>query len=260
MDVVLVCSWSVAAYWGILVCAALLIAVVPGAASDVVSMGALELLVLGACSHLMLHLHDEIAVRDAGASGYLQGYGLTRAAPMELLLGVGLGLSLKLPADLLRGLLEQVWPTPELDLAARAELMHHETPLQFLGLLVLIGLLAPLLEEVFYRGIGYRLLRRRNGALLAILVSSGCFVVAHGQPRDWPSLLGVALALGYARHLTGRLWTCVGAHVAFNSAALLMMLVQFDAGTEVSVSLALATFASLLACGLVMAALRKLSA
>jgi len=75
--------------------------------------------------------------------------------------------------------------------------------------LVVTALAAPICEEIFFRGMLFRLLRRRIPLWSAVLVSAVAFGLAHASPAVSLALLpsfmymGVVLAVIYAR--TGRL-------------------------------------------------------
>lgn len=73
---------------------------------------------------------------------------------------------------------------------------------------------APVIEEIYYRGILYTKLARRN-IWVAIVVSSLLFVSAHGGLLI-PPLLLMAFALGLKRR-TETLWYTIGAHAAWNA-------------------------------------------
>ncbi|MFN2610312.1 MAG: lysostaphin resistance A-like protein, partial [Actinomycetota bacterium] len=79
------------------------------------------------------------------------------------------------------------------------------------GVVVVFG--APVIEEIYYRGMIYeRFLHRGRAA--AITVSSLLFVAAHGAIFI-PPLLVLAFTLGYKRK-TKTLWYTMGAHAAWN--------------------------------------------
>ncbi len=86
-----------------------------------------------------------------------------------------------------------------------------------IGMLVLIGLVFPLAEEILFRGILYRWLRGRVGVAAAAGVSGVAFAGLHAIPELIPAIavLGVILALLY--ELSGSLWTSVLAHAVYNT-------------------------------------------
>lgn len=94
---------------------------------------------------------------------------------------------------------------------------------------VLAGVvLAPVIEEVVFRGLLYATLRRRLGWPAAAAASAACFALAHGygplgSADVW--LSGVLWAWAYER--TGSLWPAVVAHAVANLLATATNLVFF---------------------------------
>jgi len=83
--------------------------------------------------------------------------------------------------------------------------------------------LAPITEELFYRGIFYRSLRDRHGVLVGAVVSAVLFGASHVVDAPWRDVVflqtlmvftGVGLALIYERR--ANLLADIAAHVAFN--------------------------------------------
>lgn len=95
--------------------------------------------------------------------------------------------------------------------------------------LVAAVLLAPVAEELLFRGLLYRALRRRRGVLGAIVVSSVAFAVVHldvaaTQPLALVGLTLVGVVMGLAYERTGSLLVPVAAHAAYNGTALALAL------------------------------------
>jgi membrane protease YdiL (CAAX protease family) len=82
---------------------------------------------------------------------------------------------------------------------------------------IILVLGAPLIEEIYYRGMLYEKLARTSRGL-AILVSSVLFVWAHGSPLIIP-LYVLAVGVAYMRK-TMTLWFTIAAHGAWNLAIL----------------------------------------
>lgn len=97
----------------------------------------------------------------------------------------------------------------------------------FLLVVAAVALLAPLWEEVLFRGLLLRSLHRRFGAVPAVLLSSAAFGALHVQPGRGAALvlltgtLGVLLAVVTLR--TGRLGPAVVAHAVFNATTVLLV-------------------------------------
>jgi hypothetical protein len=212
--------WSLAASVVLSTLLGVLVEIAPERFQGVLLFGAAELLVLAGLTMAVL-AGERPRVGVFGLFGTGPG---SRPVVLELGLGIALGASIKGPADMLRALVEQRWPTSEQQLAAQMEFLRHDTAFEIASLLLMIGFAGPFVEELFYRGALWRTLQRGAGPLGALAFSSVGFVFAHAGPRDWPSLLGVALLLGATRATTGRLWAALGAHVAFNTCALVMLI------------------------------------
>lgn len=195
---------------------------------DLVSMGTLEVLVIGGISVSAAIRYQPPRVDESGFAPSLRFLGLGHAHVGELLIGLALGAAIKPAADALRALIEAYWPTSAVELAARAEFLRHDSVGQLLALFVMVGLLGPIVEEMLYRGLAYRLLLRGVRGWAAVALSSVFFATAHASFRDWPSLMGVALVLGVARATSERIWACIGAHVSFNCTALLMLVSDYE--------------------------------
>ncbi len=82
------------------------------------------------------------------------------------------------------------------------------------GVLALI--LAPFMEETFFRGFVFGGLRKRFSFFTAALISGFLFSLAHGQPTTLIpfTFVGMLFAAGYA--YTGSIWTTISAHFLFN--------------------------------------------
>jgi membrane protease YdiL (CAAX protease family) len=87
------------------------------------------------------------------------------------------------------------------------------TPGQLLLLLVVGGMIAPIAEEVFFRGILMQRWARRWGTLTGVLASSALFALLH---QEWLGRFaaGVLLSALYLR--TRRLWAPIVAHALTN--------------------------------------------
>jgi membrane protease YdiL (CAAX protease family) len=90
------------------------------------------------------------------------------------------------------------------------------------GVVVLVAVVvvgAPVVEELFFRGLLLRSLARRIGAPGAVLVSAVLFGLAHYEAVQLPVLVIFGLALGFLAVRTGRLGPGICAHAAFNAVA-----------------------------------------
>jgi hypothetical protein len=94
-------------------------------------------------------------------------------------------------------------------------------PLTLVVLLVLVAGVVPVVEELFFRGMIYPLLRYRWGAGVAIGASAAIFAAFHFVPLLMPSLFFVGLILGYMREQSGSVLPGVLLHALQNGIALL---------------------------------------
>lgn len=118
-------------------------------------------------------------------------------------------------------------PTPQfmLDLKANTDTLAA-------GVVVFsaVCVIAPVMEEVIFRGIGFaRLINSKVGVVGAILIPSLLFALIHLQYEvvDMLSILPLALLLGYLRYRTDNIWYCILLHFQVN---LLSMLLLFTIG------------------------------
>lgn len=180
----------------------------PGAV-DLVTLGAAQALAYVTCIFLILLVHER-------GGALRQNLGLRPTHPGLALMGVGLGVALKIPAESLTSFTERLFPTSDAHLLWRTSLYRTDTLAHVAGLLVVVCLVAPLVEELVFRGALYGRLARSSTALAGAL-TGGLFVITHPDLRHWPALLIVAAVLSYLRVASGSLVPCLGLHVAFNT-------------------------------------------
>lgn len=95
---------------------------------------------------------------------------------------------------------------------------------RYIAILLLGGGLIPLAEEVFFRGIVYRWLRKHWGPAGSVPASAVVFGAAHAVfplVAITAFLVGLVLAVVYER--SGTLWASVIVHAVFNSVSLSVM-------------------------------------
>jgi membrane protease YdiL (CAAX protease family) len=97
-----------------------------------------------------------------------------------------------------------------------------KSPLGLGPLILVIGIVAPFGEEVFFRGFAYTAMRRRLGVLGATILSALLFALIHTSPMAIAPifLIGVLLAVLYER--TGTLAASFALHAVNNTVAVLM--------------------------------------
>jgi hypothetical protein len=145
---------------------------------------------------------------------------LERPGPVELALGISLGGVLHLPAGYLDALVEQRFPTPRERLLEQLAQLTPSSSGHALLLVVGIAILAPLAEELFFRGALFTALLKSGPPFVATWTTSLAFVLAHQEPRTWAPLLLVALVLADLRLRSGSIWPGFALHAAFNATTL----------------------------------------
>ncbi len=93
--------------------------------------------------------------------------------------------------------------------------------LAFVGLVII----APISEEIFFRGFLYRGLRRSWPIWLAGIGASGLFALAHGQWNVDVDVFILSLLLIFVYQKTNNLWLCIGMHATKNLIAFLFLFV-----------------------------------
>jgi len=92
--------------------------------------------------------------------------------------------------------------------------------------------LAPLAEELFFRGMLQSMLRRVIGRPWpAVVITSAAFAAVHFSTlQDIPALFVLSLVLGYNYERTGRLTAAVAIHALFNGIAITLMALSLSSG------------------------------
>ena len=85
-------------------------------------------------------------------------------------------------------------------------------------------LVAPLVEEIIFRGYLYAVLKRYSSSVFAAITTSLLFAVVHNNLPGMMPLFILALILTLAYELTGCLWVPMLAHALFNATQVFRML------------------------------------
>ncbi len=147
-----------------------------------------------------------------------------RPAPVCLVQGLR-GLLLSLPAVALSGwLVEQLWPDVGGSNPLLQQVLDSRDHLA-LGLLALTAIVvAPLFEELLFRGVLLPVIGRTWGPLPAVVTSALVFALAHLSFSEALPLLALGLVLGWLRLQTGRLLSCTLMHGLWNGFTFLNLL------------------------------------
>jgi membrane protease YdiL (CAAX protease family) len=163
----------------------------------------------------------------------LKGNGLVRdlhlrARRPDAWRGGGIGVALQLVALPLL-----YWPLLELldkgasDLEGPARDMtdRADGAIGVVLLVLIVGVGAPIVEEIFYRGLFQgALLKRGLPPAVAIGVSALVFGLSHGQLLQLPALVLFGAVAGVLAHRAGRLGPAIAAHITFNMVTVIGLL------------------------------------
>lgn len=83
-------------------------------------------------------------------------------------------------------------------------------------LVAVIGLGAPIVEELFFRSLLYGAIERRTGAINSVLISSAVFAATHFQVAQFPGLFLAGAVFAGVRAYYRRLGPAIVAHAVFN--------------------------------------------
>lgn len=123
--------------------------------------------------------------------------------------------------------LENLWPKVFADdeLKRNAEgLVDRAGGLMTVLLFVLVVFGAPIVEELFYRGLLQRSLLARFNDTLVVVGVAALFALIHFRPVEYPGLFVFGLILGICAQVTGRLGMSIMAHIGFNVTGLILVL------------------------------------
>ncbi len=99
-------------------------------------------------------------------------------------------------------------------------------PLQIL-IIVLAVVIAPLVEEMLFRGVLQTALRSYTGRpWLSIAITAALFARIHTDAPHWPALFVLAMGLGYAYEKSGSLLRPIFMHALFNGITIVAALTE----------------------------------
>ena len=152
------------------------------------------------------------ALRPPTSWAHALGYSL---AIYLVMLVVSFGLSQFLDPSEEQGLVPETWPPPSL--AAFG-----------LNAFVVV-VVAPIVEELTFRGVGFSLLER-FGRLIAIGGSALAFALAHGLIEAFPQIFLLGVGLAFLRDRLGSVYPCILLHASFNALALTFAAIEASRG------------------------------
>jgi membrane protease YdiL (CAAX protease family) len=97
----------------------------------------------------------------------------------------------------------------------------------YILLLVVVSIIAPICEEIFFRGFLFQGFKKRWGVPAGIIISSALFSAAHLDLYNFLPLLAIGWVLAYLFHKTKSLLPVIFLHAIYNLLLILILLSQF---------------------------------
>ena len=143
---------------------------------------------------------------------FTDSLGIKRFSPTAILASVLCGASLNVLSISVVNLMK----VPDEWIEANNESINLVKQAPFWVSFIAMYIVAPLVEELIFRGIMYSGVRRGWGIAAAIIVSSVIFGIAHGNILQgiYAALAGAVFA--FAMEMTGSVWNAIAAHTAYN--------------------------------------------
>lgn len=166
------------------------------------------------------------ASRTRGTGSLVRDFGLRVGSVWDIVAGIVIGLgSQYVLVPLLYLPFEQIdhHLAHELSAPAHQETSAAHDPFQLVVLFVFLALGAPLVEELFFRGLLLRGLLARVPTAVAIILTGLLFGLAHFEPVQFAGLALFGMVLALVAWRTGRIGPTIAAHAAFNAAAVISL-------------------------------------
>ena len=125
-------------------------------------------------------------------------------------------------------LIQTVFPLPETWLEALMDLMQFDTPWKTALILLTAIVMAPIAEEMLFRGLVQRSLEHYREPAIAIVLTSVLFALVHFNPWTAIQVMLLGLVFGYVTWKSGSILPAIIMHSLNNLASLLLMNLSDD--------------------------------
>jgi membrane protease YdiL (CAAX protease family) len=157
----------------------------------------------------------------APEAGVREFIGARKTHPAFYPLGVVLGAAIVFPADALFELIQRRYPDPRDANASEriSEMLSRASPPMLVVLGVILVLIGPVLEEVFFRSALQKPLERSYPASrsIAVGITAVLFAFAHRDLQELIPLALLGLMLGFLRQQSGSIIPSSLLHITFNA-------------------------------------------
>ena len=161
-------------------------------------------------------------------NGLVRDFGV-RGRPWDSIVGLGVGVAtqlLVLPLLYLPIYVLFDKNSEDVEQVARDLTDRATDPVGVVLLVLIVGICAPIAEELFYRGLVFRSIENRYGTWPGIVGSGLVFGASHFQLLQLPGLAVFGMILAYLTSRTGRLVPAIFAHVAFNMVTVIYLVLD----------------------------------
>jgi len=147
-----------------------------------------------------------------------------RAVPFQsVLLALLAGAALQFPLAELANVVQLVAPLPEAQLLRQQQLLDARSPLVAFTAFVSFVVVAPITEELLFRGVILRGVRVAHGAVIGLLMSSALFALSHlGAISAIAYAFVAGLVLGAVALRTGSTLVSIALHAGVNAVPVLL--------------------------------------
>lgn len=159
---------------------------------------------------------------------------------LDPLIGFGIGIATLIASGIVRVVVAQLFSEPAGTNAERIFGSAENNHLALLVLAMMAGIGAPIVEELFFRGLTLRAIDKRFGTVAGIIGSSIVFALLHWQPGSFGStvslvsgILVYGLFFGVAARYFRRLGPSTFAHMTINTLASAFLLYTVFSGNPI---------------------------
>ncbi|MEI7615194.1 MAG: CPBP family intramembrane glutamic endopeptidase [Actinomycetota bacterium] len=111
--------------------------------------------------------------------------------------------------------------------SGKIEELISNNNVSYILLLVVVSVIAPICEEIFFRGFLFEGFKKRWGVPAGIIISSLLFSAAHLDLYNFLPLFAIGCVLAYLFHKTKSLLPVILLHAAYNLILILILVSQF---------------------------------
>ena len=165
-----------------------------------------------------------VVSRRGGTGDVAADFGL-RFRAVDVLVGGLSGFGAQVAVVLLYLPFRSFFDSKDLEQPAR-ELADKAHGVTFVVFALVIAVGAPVVEELFYRGLLLRSLQRYMASGPAVIVSGLVFGVTHFELLQLPALALVGVLFAVLAVRTGRLGPAIWAHIAFNATTVIALALE----------------------------------